>query len=134
MRLLLLGDGEVCDHLAELAGWLNYAEVQRGDEVPSSIDGNDHVVIASRSPARARSLLARVLTVGAPAYVGLVASDQEAHAALLKLSADRIPSERIERVSAPAGHTLAAVATTDKETAIAIAADLLAARRGAARG
>ena len=128
-RLFLLGDGEVCDLVSELAGWLSYDEVSRGDDPPAVVGVEDHVVVHARDPARARSLIARVLAVGDPAYLGLVATEKEALVTLLKLASERVEKARLDRVSAPAGHSLAGVATSPKETAIAVAAELLAARR-----
>ena len=129
-RLFLLGDGEVLDALAELAGRLRYAEVHRSDDpprAPITLGAEDYVVVAARDSKRARELLAAVLGAGDPAYLGLVATEKETLVALLKLHADRVSKVRLDRISAPAGH--ATGAETVDEQAIAVAAELIAARR-----
>ena len=129
-RLFLLGDGEVLDALAELAGRLRYAEVHRSDDPPVAtppLGADDYVVVSSRDGKRARELLAAVLAAGDPAYLGLVASEKEWLVALLKLHADRVGKAKLDRISAPAGS--ATGAETVDEQAIAVAAELIAARR-----
>ena len=126
-RLYLLGDAEVCDHIAELTRFLSYDEVHRGAEAPAKLSREDDVVVAMRQPSRGRELLARVLGAGDPGYLGLVAPENEAMIALLKLSADRFAKARLDRISAPAGHSIGA--TTAGELAIAVAAELIASHR-----
>ena len=126
-RLFLLGDGEVLDSLAELVGRLRYTEVHRSEDPPTAIESEDYVVVATRDGRRARELLAAVLAAGDPVYLGLVASEKEWLVALLKLHADRVGKAKLDRISAPAGH--ATGAETVEEQAIAVAAELIAARR-----
>ncbi len=126
-RLHLLGDGEVLERLSELVAPLGYDEIRLGDDPPATLDAEDHVVVAVASPARGRDLLARLLAAGDAGYLGLVATEKDALISLLKLAADRIPKARIDRVAAPAGVAVGAV--TPAEQAIAIAAELIAARR-----
>ncbi len=126
-RLHLLGDGGVADKLGELASSLGYDEIRRGDALPEALGEEDHVVVEVRDPRRARQLLAAVLAIGDPGYLGFVATENEATVALLKLTADGVPRARVERIHAPAGVPLGAV--TDDERAIAIAAELIGLRR-----
>lgn len=127
MRLLLLGDGDTLDAIAELAGRLGYDEIGRSDDAPREIGPEDQVVVECRDPRRARALVAAVLGAGEPAYVGLCAAEKDALVALLKLSADRVPKARLDRVAAPAGVPIHA-ATVD-ERAISVVAQLIAERR-----
>lgn len=127
MRLLLLGDGDTLDLIAELCGRLDYAEIGRADDPPAEIGPEDQVVVECRDPRRARELVAAVLAAGEPAYVGLCAAEREALVALLKLSADRVPKARLDRVCAPAG--LPIHAESADERAISVVAQLIAERR-----
>lgn len=127
MRLLLLGDGDTLDVIAELAGRLGYDEIGRSDDAPDQVGPEDQVVIECRDPRRALRLVSAVLGAGEPSYVGLCAAEKDALVALLKLSADRVPKALLDRLAAPAGVPIHA-ATTD-ERAISIVAQLIAERR-----
>ncbi len=66
MRLLLVGDDDVLDALAELTRHLDYFEVARMDDPPEGALGErDHVVIAYVDGARARGVLAQRVQTGA---------------------------------------------------------------------
>jgi xanthine dehydrogenase accessory factor len=126
-RLVLLGDGDTLDAVAELAGRLGYDAILRSDDAPDEIDEADQVVVECREPGRARALITATLAVGDPGYLGLCADEKDAMVALLKLSADRVPRVQLDRIAAPAGLPIHA-ATVD-EKAIAIVAQLIAERR-----
>ncbi len=126
-RLFLLGDGEVLDLLAELTQHIGYDEVHRGDSAPADLGSGDHVVVSMRKPESARELMAKLLHDGDPEYLGLAATEKEALVSLLKLSADRVAKAKLDRLAAPAGLAIGAV--TPGEQALAIAAELVAARR-----
>lgn len=125
-RLFLLGDHALFDLLSELGSRLGYEEIHRTDEPPVTLGADDHVVVGADG-LRARDLLARVLAAGDPGYLGLVASEKDSLVALLKLSADRVAKARLDRIVAPCGAAIGAV--TPDEQAIAVAAELIAARR-----
>ena len=131
MRLLLIGDGDTLDVIAELAGRLDYDEISRPPTtrrrswVPSTRWSS-----SAMNLRRARELVAAVLAAGEPAYVGLCAAERDALVALLKLSADRVPKARLDRLAAPAG--LPIHAQSVEERAIAVVAQLIAERRAPA--
>ena len=125
-RLFLLGDAPLFDLLSELGSRIGYEEIHRGDDPPKVLGPDDHVVVGADG-LRARDLLARVLAAGDPGYLGLVASEKDALVALLKLSADRVAKARLDRIVAPCGTAIGAV--TPDEQAIAVAAELITARR-----
>jgi xanthine/CO dehydrogenase XdhC/CoxF family maturation factor len=124
-RLFLLGDGAVIDALGDLAGRLRYDEVHRAGEPPDSLGAADDVVVVA-SGTRGRALLDRILAAGAPGYLGLVATDREAEILLRTLSTLG-SGPPLARVSAPAGGAVAPA--SPEEQAIAIAAELIAARK-----
>jgi xanthine dehydrogenase accessory factor len=64
----------------------------------------------------------------APAYVGMVASRRRTRAALEQLVADGIPADRLAVIRAPIGLDIGA--ETPEEIALAIAAEMVLARRG----
>lgn len=125
-RLFLLGDGAVLDALGELAGRLRYDEVHRSADPPEGLGLGDDVVLAA-SGSRGRALLDRVLAAGTPGYLGLLATDRESELLLRTLAALGPPAPSLDRVSAPAGSAVAPA--TDDEQAIAVAAELISARR-----
>jgi hypothetical protein len=67
-RLILVGDDEALDVLAELSRHLDYFEVSRLDEPPSdrALDANDHLVVGMMDAARAARLLESALRHGKP--------------------------------------------------------------------
>src|SRR5262249_25962860 len=113
----------VADALGELASKLGYDEIHRVSDPPAGLGLEDHVVVCSGG----RAQVARVLRAGNPGYLGMVAGEKEAMAALLKLAADGVPREQIDGIAAPAG--LPVGAETPDEQAIAIAAELVSVKR-----
>jgi hypothetical protein len=68
-RLLLVGDDEALDVLAELSRHLDYYEVSRLDDPPERpLDGEDHLVVGAVDPARGARLLESVLRSGIPGF------------------------------------------------------------------
>lgn len=128
-RLIIVGDGEAADRLGELSSLLNYDAIIRCDEPAAPLGLDDHVVICPVDERSGRALLARTLDAGTPGYCGLIASEAEARSALARLAAAGVPGDRLDRIRAPAGLPIGA--QTPDETAIAVAAELIAvARRG----
>ncbi len=72
MRLILVGDDEALDVLAELSRHLDYFEVARLDEAPEELGGEDHLVVGALDPARGARLLEAALRHGKPALYLLV--------------------------------------------------------------
>jgi xanthine/CO dehydrogenase XdhC/CoxF family maturation factor len=126
-RLIVVGSGEVADHLLRLADMLEYSEVMSaGEDLPSPLSTADDVVVALEDDAGARA----VLREAAPqdlGYLGLVAKEPVAVQALSALSRDGVPQERLDRISVPAGVNIGA--ETPAEIAIAVAAELVARHR-----
>ena len=72
-RLILVGDDEALDVLAELSRHLDYFEVARLDEPPDRVlDEHDHLVVGAIDPARARQLLEAALRRGKPGLATMV--------------------------------------------------------------
>jgi hypothetical protein len=75
LRLLLVGDDDVLDALADLSRHLDYFEVARLDEPPPEpLAARDHIVIAHVDDARAARVLAGVRAAGEPGHAALVPS------------------------------------------------------------
>ncbi|HJZ83920.1 MAG TPA: XdhC family protein [Polyangia bacterium] len=128
-RLIVVGSGEVAEHLMRLADMLGYQSVMSaGDDLPPDLSARDDVVVTLDDGGRARDLLRRATTRNC-GYIGLVAPQREAVKALLALSKERIPKQRLDRVAAPAG--LGIGAQTPGEVAVAVAAEMVALRRQA---
>jgi xanthine/CO dehydrogenase XdhC/CoxF family maturation factor len=128
-RLFIIGRGATAERLCELGGALGYAEIRLIDGVPDDVRAADHVVVAEEDPRRGQDLL--VAAAGrepAPAYLGFAAPFAEGQRALCHLAAQRLPAGRLEFVCAPAGVDVGAL--TPDEVAIAVAAELVAVRRG----
>ena len=130
-RLFLFGDAEPFELLSELGGRMGYAEIHclDDDHGQQPMGPSAHVLVSLRDPRGARVIVARLLGEGAqvPGYLGLCATEKDAMVLLLKLSHERVPKARLDAVRAPAGHGIGA--TTPEEIAVAIAAELIAARR-----
>jgi hypothetical protein len=70
MRLILVGDDEALDVLAELSRHLDYFEVARLDEPPDrQLDDDDHLVVGGAGAAR---MLESALRVGRPGFFVLL--------------------------------------------------------------
>lgn len=75
LRLLLVGDDDVLDAIADLSRHLDYFEVARLDQPPSEpLTRRDHLVIAHADESRAKNVLARVRAAGEPGYAAIVPS------------------------------------------------------------
>jgi xanthine dehydrogenase accessory factor len=129
-RLLVLGRGLTAERVAALCGPL-YDEVRLAADAAEAA-AEDHVVIAEDEVEAGRALLlaaARAEIV--PAYLGYAAPHREGWKALVSLAARGIEKARIDAISAPAGVDVGA--ETPDEVAIAVAAELVALRRGRPR-
>ena len=72
-RLLLVGDDEALDILADLSRHLDYYEVSRLDEPPDRpLDADDHLVVGANDADRSRQLLEAALRRGTPGIATLV--------------------------------------------------------------
>ena len=128
-RLFIIGRGATAERLCELGGALGYAEIRLTDTLPADVRAADHVVVAEEDARRGRELLAAAAQhEPSPVYLGLAAPFAEGQKALCALAALALPKGRLERVCAPAGVDVGAV--TPDEIAIAVAAELVAIRRG----
>jgi xanthine dehydrogenase accessory factor len=130
-RLIVIGRGVTAERVAALCGQLGYDELRLCEELVDVL-AEDHVVIAEDDPDEGRKVLyaaaqARVV----PAYLGFAAPHREGWKALVTLAARDVPKARIDAVSAPAGVDVGA--ETPDEVAIAVAAELVAIRRGRPR-
>ena len=131
-RLIILGNGRAAERLADLAGWLGYAEVQVTGDLPADLNGGDHVVVAEENVPAARELLRVVASAPVlPAYVGYAAPHAEGWKALVQLAAKGIEKARLDKICAPAGVDVGA--ESPEEVAIAVASELVAIRHGRAR-
>jgi hypothetical protein len=74
-RLLLVGDDEALDVLAELSRHLDYFEVSRLDEPPErALDGqdHDHLIIGALDTVQGARLLESALRRGQPGFFVLI--------------------------------------------------------------
>ncbi len=131
-RLFIIGRGVTAERLCELGGSLGYAEIRLTDGVPDDLRAADHVVVAEEDVRRGQELLiAAARREPAPAYLGYAAPFAEGQQAFMRLARETLPPGRLDAVSAPAGVDVGA--TTPAEVAIAVAAELVAVRRGRGR-
>jgi xanthine dehydrogenase accessory factor len=131
-RLIILGRGTTAERIAELGAGLGYGEIRLLDDVPADLAAEDHLIIAEDEVGPGRELLARAAAGEVlPAYLGYAAPHREGWKALVGLAAQKLPKERIDAISAPAGVDVGA--ETPEEVAIAVAAELVAIRRGRRR-
>jgi hypothetical protein len=73
MRLILVGDDEALDVLAELSRHLDYYEVARLDEPPErALDDQDHLIVGALDSARGARLLESALRGGRPGFFTLL--------------------------------------------------------------
>ena len=125
-RLVIVGSSPMTAVLAEIAGavgWRTWtaAEASQLGEIGRQAEGS-YAVVATQGvfdePA-----LAAVLRTSA-VYVGLVASEKRASAALSWLRGNGVSEEDLSRVQAPAGMDLGS--TTHEEMAVSVMAGLVA--------
>lgn len=125
-RLVIVGSSPMTAVLAEIAGavgWRTWtaAEASHLGEIGRQAEGS-YAVVATQGvfdePA-----LAAVLRTSA-VYVGLVASEKRASAALSWLRGNGVSDEDLSRVQAPAGMDLGS--TTHEEMAVSVMAGLVA--------
>jgi xanthine dehydrogenase accessory factor len=92
------------------------------------IDERTYVVVVTRGHRHDAGALAAVIRSRA-AYVGLIGSKRKVIQLFSDLRQQGVPREMLERVHAPIGLDIGAI--TPAEIAVSIAAELIAARRGA---
>jgi xanthine dehydrogenase accessory factor len=117
----IAGDSPIAVALAELCGMLGFA-ARRGDEAQP---GDFAAVVASMGHGDEDAV--RGALAAECEYVGLVASRRRGAAVLDALRAGGVPDDAVARVRTPAGLDIGA--RTHAEVALAIAAELVAARR-----
>ena len=152
-ELVIVGAGHVARPLCRLGAMLGYrvtvlddrpefatrerfpeaAEVRPADFSDPfrgvRIGGRTHLVLVTRGHKYDYEALRGVLNrPELPAYVGMIGSRRRTRAALEQLVRDGIPAERLATVHAPIG--LDVGAETPEEIAVAVAAELVMARRG----
>jgi hypothetical protein len=77
-RLILVGDDDALDTLAELARYLPVFEVMRIGELPErALDGDDVVVIGVHEPRARDALLREAMSRGAPRHVAFVQAPRD---------------------------------------------------------
>lgn len=113
-RLCVFGDTPVARALSDLAGAIGHVVVSSPNEA-------DAVVVATMGVGDEDALAAAAAS-GA-AYVGLVASRKKANFLFDYLRASGVPSERLERVKAPAGLDLGGM--SPGEIALSILAEIV---------
>jgi hypothetical protein len=73
LRLLLVGDDEVLDILADLSRHLDYFEVARLDAPPlEPLSASDHILIATVDDEAGAKMLMRIVASGAPGHAATV--------------------------------------------------------------
>ncbi len=158
-RLVICGAGHVGAALAKLASTLSYRVVLIDDRkeflkqedfagqnvelvvaeswskaVANSVGNGAGVSIAivTRGHSEDEQCLRATLTAGKPDYVGLIGSRRRTRIVLDRLRQAGIAEEQLQRVHAPIGLDIGAV--TPEEVALAILAEIVAARRGGTGG
>lgn len=93
------------------------------------LHGGTHILLVTRGHKYDYDCLVRVLRVDpAPAYIGMIGSRRRVRATFVQLLEDGIPRERLGVIHAPVGLDIGA--ETPEEIAVAVAAELVLARRG----
>jgi xanthine/CO dehydrogenase XdhC/CoxF family maturation factor len=124
-RLFIIGRGATAERLAELGGALGYAEIRLTDALPDDLRSEDHLVVAEEDARRGQELLgAAARREPATAYLGFAAPFEDGQKALVRLAREGVSPARLSTISAPAGVDVGA------EVAIAVAAELVAVKRG----
>ncbi|HKB65878.1 MAG TPA: XdhC/CoxI family protein [Pyrinomonadaceae bacterium] len=157
-RLVICGAGHVGASLAKLAGLIGYATILIDDreefvtrqnfpetniELVAAEDwsqavatavANGHgvsVAIVTRGHSEDEQCLRAVIPIDVD-YIGLIGSKRRTNIVLRRLSDDGVDSARLQKVHAPIGLDIGAV--TPEEVALAIMAEIVAARRGGKGG
>ncbi len=114
------------DRIPEAQEWLegNYREIARS--LP--VDGSTYVVIATHGHGHDDEILQELATAPV-AYLGMIGSRRKVKLALEQLQKLGVPDDAIRRVRAPMGLDIGA--ETPEEIAVAVAAEMVAVRRGA---
>jgi xanthine dehydrogenase accessory factor len=134
-RLLVVGAAELAGAItrqAALLGWEGL--VSDGDAAVTAVGAlgpTDAVVVLSHDPAVAIPVLATALT-GGPGFVGALGSRRTQANRRERLVAQGLDEATIDRIHGPVGLDLGA--RTPEETALAICAEIVAARSGRAAG
>ena len=128
-RLCLWGEGAVAAALAQLGGVLRL-RVVRDPAGPVALAAADFAVVATQGRGDLAALRA-ALDSGA-GFVGMVASRRKAATLLRKAAEAGAPAERLAAVRSPVGLGIGAV--DPEEIAVAVAAEIVAARRRAILG
>lgn len=98
-----------------------------------AIGGQSYIVLVTRGHKYDYDCILRVLEAPSqPAYLGMIGSRRRVRAAFEALVREGVAAERLERVHAPIGLDIAA--ETPEEIALAIAAEIVAVRRGGRGG
>jgi xanthine dehydrogenase accessory factor len=155
-RLVIVGAGHIAVPLAHLGVLLDFAvtvlddreefatderfdaavDVRRSDFASdpfagTTLDERTYVALVTRGHRWDFDCLQRLLADGArPRYIGMIGSRRRVHAAFHALLAAGTPRSLLASIHAPIGLELGA--ETPAEIAVAIAAELIAVRRGAA--
>jgi xanthine dehydrogenase accessory factor len=131
-RLIIIGRGATAEKIAEIANHLGYDETRLLADLPDDLASGDHLIIAEEEHSAARDLLVEAARhEPLPEYVGFAAPHREGWKALVRLAAEGIAKPRIDAICAPAGVDVGA--ETPEEVAVAVAAELVALRRGRRR-
>jgi xanthine dehydrogenase accessory factor len=93
------------------------------------IHAGTHVLLVTRGHRYDYDCLVRVLREEVmPAYIGMIGSRRRVRATFVQLLEDGLPRDRLDTIHAPVGLDIGA--ETPEEIAVAVAAELVQARRG----
>jgi xanthine dehydrogenase accessory factor len=93
------------------------------------VHAGSHVLLVTRGHRFDYDCLLRVLALDPPpAYIGMIGSRRRVRATFARLLEENVPHHRLEEVHAPVGLDIGA--ETPEEIAVAVAAELVATRRG----
>ncbi|TVQ55396.1 MAG: XdhC family protein [Rhodobacteraceae bacterium] len=127
-RLCVWGDGATAAALARIGGVLRL-RVVRDPEGSVALAQTDFAVVATQGHGDLAALRA-ALDSGA-GFVGMIASRRKAAALVRKAAEAGAPADRLAALRSPVG--LAIGAADPEEIAVAVAAEIVAARRGVVR-
>jgi xanthine dehydrogenase accessory factor len=132
--VVVLDDREAFATPARFADGVTVARLDFADPFADvSPTGRDSVVLVTRAHRYDYDCLRALLDADpAPRYIGMVGSRRRVRAAFSALLAEGVAGERVRSVHAPIGVEIGA--ETPEEIAVAIAAELVAVRRGTEAG